>query len=92
MVGFKFGMLHGGMLDPTTRLVRSSASLVVLSDPDFMRGYHAGRHYHFFEGGNEQRPTDAYLVEQLNEWALEYPTWHEPEQTFRIRSAAEWVI
>lgn len=38
MVGFKLGMIHGGMLDSVARLLRSSASLVVLCDPDFTRG------------------------------------------------------
>lgn len=84
MVGFKLGMVHGGMLDPATRAVRSSASLVVLSDADFARGYHAGRRYYFFEGGNEHRLTDGLLVEHINSWALERHEWREPEQTFRF--------
>jgi hypothetical protein len=84
MVGFKLGMIHDGMLDPVTRLVRSSASLVVLRDVDFTRGYHAGRRYYFFEGGSEERLTDARLVEHINAWALEYHEWREPEATFRF--------
>lgn len=84
MVSFKLGMVHGGMLDPVTRAVRSSASLVVLRDASFTRGYQAGRYYYFFEGGNEQRLTDGLLVEHLNSWALEYHAWREPEQTFRF--------
>lgn len=84
MVGFKLGMIHGGMLDPRTLQLRSSASLVVLCDRDFTRGYHAGRRYYFFEGGNEQRLTDALLTEHINSWALERHEWREPEQTFRF--------
>jgi hypothetical protein len=84
MVGLKIGMIHGGMLDPATRLVRSSASLVVLRDSDFTRGYQAGRRYYFFEGGNEERLTDARLVEFINSWALEYHDWREPEQCLRF--------
>lgn len=84
MVGFFIGMVHGGMLDPVSRQVRSSASLVVLRDPDFTRGYHAGRRYYFFEGGCEERLTDARLVEHINSWALEYHEWREPESTLRF--------
>src|SRR6266567_5846701 len=41
MVGFKLGMIHGGMLDPAILRLRPSASLVVLRGPDFTRSYHA---------------------------------------------------
>ena len=84
MVGFFIGMVHGGMLDPATHAVRSSASLVVLRDPDFAKGYHAGRRYHFFEGGNEERLSDARLVEYINAWALEYHEWRDPEPVLRF--------
>jgi hypothetical protein len=84
MVGFKLGMIHGGMLDPVTSLLRSSSSLVVLCDANFTRGYQAGRYYYFFEEGNNERLTDARLVEDINSWALEYHEWREPEQTFRF--------
>ncbi len=60
------------------------ASLVVLRDPDFIRGYHAGRRYYFFEGGNEQRLTDALLTEHINSWVLERHEWRCPEQTIRF--------
>jgi len=84
MVGFKLGIVHGGMLDPATLQLRTSASLVVLDDPDFTKGYHAGRHYYFFEGGNERRLTDGLLTEYINGWALEYHRWREPEGCLRF--------
>jgi len=83
-VGFYLGIVHGGMLDSKTRQLRSSASLVILADPDFAKGYHAGRRYYFFEAPpDEQRMTDAFLVEAINGWALEYPRWNEPEACLR---------
>lgn len=59
--------------------------LLILNDPDFTRGYHAGQRYNFFEGSNAERLTDAQLVEYINAWALEYHEWREPEQVFRFR-------
>jgi hypothetical protein len=84
MIGFKLGMMHGGMLDPATKQLRSSASLVVLSDPDFTAGYHAGRRYRFFEGRDEPRLTDGSLSGFVNSWALEYHEWDEPEPTLHF--------
>ncbi len=85
MVGFFIGMVHGGMYyNPLTRELRSSEALVILRDADFTRGYHAGRRYYFFEGGDEQPLTDALLVEFINTWALEYHEWREPESCLRF--------
>jgi len=84
MAGFFIGMVHGGMYHPLTRELRSSEDLIILSDPDFTRGYHAGRRYHFFAGGDEERLTDARLVEYINSWALEYHEWREPEGCLRF--------
>src|SRR5579859_2575367 len=47
MVGFKFGMVHGGMLDPATLQLRTLESAVVLRDADFTQGYWAGRRGYF---------------------------------------------
>src|SRR5438046_228801 len=38
-VGFYVGMLHGGFL------AKPSETLVVLTDPDFTKGYYVGRDY-----------------------------------------------
>jgi hypothetical protein len=72
MLGFELGMCHGG------QLVRPSDTLVILTDPDFTKGYYfveaplAGRHL-----------TDRLFIEAVTNWAAEYPTWHEPEETLR---------
>lgn len=71
MLGFELGMIHGGMIDPITRELRSSASLVNLTDPDFTKGY------------EEQHPTDTWLMGVIHEWALGYHTWREPDETLR---------
>src|SRR2546425_7783163 len=77
-VGFYLGMLHGGYL------VRPSDTLVVLTDPDFTKGYHVGRDYYFTEALLEgRRLTDRLFNEAVHEWALGYPTWHEPDETLR---------
>ncbi len=34
-----------------SKWLRSSASLVIVTNSCFMRSYHAKRHYYFFEGG-----------------------------------------
>jgi hypothetical protein len=82
MLGFELGMIHGGMIDPITREIRSSVSLVNLTDPDFTKGYWVGREYYFFEAPpEEQHPTDTWLMGVIHEWALGYHTWHEPKET-----------
>ncbi|MBA2284290.1 MAG: hypothetical protein H0W02_02285 [Ktedonobacteraceae bacterium] len=79
MVGFNIGMLHGGMLNPCTHEVRPYGDLVIITDNDFRRGYHAGRRYRYFEClPAYERMTDAFLVETINSWALEYHEWKEP--------------
>ena len=40
--GFYFGMVHGGMIEPGTHALRICPAIVVLTDPDFARGYEAG--------------------------------------------------
>lgn len=78
MVGFKLGMLHG------VHLVRPADTLVILTDPDFTRGYHVGRDYYFVEAPLEGRHlTDRLFNEAVNNWALDYSTWHEPKETLR---------
>src|SRR5689334_276346 len=49
MIGFKLGMLHGGWLS------QQDETLVVLSDPDFRKGYQVGRNYHYIEALPEGR-------------------------------------
>lgn len=83
-VGFYLGMLHGGMLDPVTGLLRPSETLVVLTDPDFTKGYHVGRDYCFTEALLEGRHlSDQLFNEAVHTWALDYATWHESDKTLR---------
>lgn len=84
MLGFELGMIHGGMIEPITCELRSSASLVNLIDPDFTKGYSVGLEYYFFEAPPEEKhPSDTWLVGVIHEWALGYYTWHEPAETLR---------
>ncbi len=83
-VGFYLGMVHGGMLDPTTCLLRPSETLVVLTDPDFSQGYHVGRDYYFTEALLEGRQlTDTLFIEAINSLALDHATYHDPEEVIR---------
>jgi len=84
MVGFNLGMLHGGMIDPVTCQHRPSDTLVVLTDPDFTKGYHVGRDYYFVEAPLENRHlSDRLFNEAVHEWALDSSTWREPAETLR---------
>ena len=56
-VGFYLGMLHGGWL------VQPSDTLVVLTDPDFAKGYQQGRQ-------ERQQLTDSTLTFMIHQWAL----------------------
>lgn len=59
-------------------------TLIVLTDPDFTKGYHVGRDYYFVEAPLEGRHlTDRLFNEAISSWALDYSTWHEPEETLR---------
>ncbi len=56
-LGFYLGMLHGGWL------VRPSDTLVVLTDPDFTKGYQQGCQH-------EQPLTADTLMRTIYQWAL----------------------
>src|ERR1700693_5841427 len=77
MVGFKLGMVHGGWLS------QPSPTLVLLTDPDFTKGYYVGREYCFTEAVHERRIfSDRLFNDALHEWATTCHTWHEPHETF----------
>jgi hypothetical protein len=77
-LGFYLGMVHGGWL------VRPSDTLVILTDPDFAKGYHIGRDYCFTEAPLQDRHlTDRVFTEAVHEWAVEYATWHDSEEVLR---------
>jgi hypothetical protein len=60
-LGFYLGMLHGGWL------VLPSDTLVVLTDPDFTKGYQQGRR-------EDQQLTDSTLTSMIHQWALAHLT------------------
>ena len=68
-VGFYLGMVHGGMLDPATRQLRTCHTFVVLTDPDFTEGYERGRQ-------ERQQLTDSTLTFMIHQWALSRVTGH----------------
>ena len=83
-IGFYLGIAHGGMIDPQTLAVRTAGTLVILTDPDFTKGYYVGRDYYFTEAPLEGRPlSDRLFIAAVHNWALEYHTWHEPDETLR---------
>ena len=78
MLGFELGMVRGG------QLVHQTDTLVTLTDPDFTKGYHVGRDHYFTEAPLEGRHlTDRLFIEAVREWARDYPTWYEPDETLR---------
>jgi hypothetical protein len=77
-IGFYLGMLHGGYL------VHPSDTLVVLTDPDFTKGYYVGRDYYFTEAPLEGRHlTDRLFIEAINSLALDYHAYHDSEGVIR---------
>lgn len=86
LVGFFLGMVHGGILDPVTGLLRPDVTtLVRLNDPDLTRGYRAGRVWFFYEADpNERRLTDSYLMQRLHELARDRSSFKEEQGTINF--------
>lgn len=84
MLGFELGMIYGGMIDPITHELRSLAGLVILTDPDFAKGYEVGRDYCFNEAPLEGRTfSDTLFCQSVQEWAKGYAEWHDPDAVLR---------
>lgn len=85
-VGFFLGMVHGGILDPETGLLRLNlTTLVYLSDPYTIRGYRAGRVWFFYEANpNECRLTDTYIMQRFHELATESHTFRDVQGTINF--------
>ena len=67
---FLLGMLHGGVLSPTTGLLRPHVTtLVVMTHYEFARGYNVGRRWFFFDAmPNEDRLyTDVQVMQELQD-------------------------
>jgi hypothetical protein len=83
-LGFYLGMIHGGIIDPRTHQLRAADAVVVLKDPDFIKGYQVGREYYFHEAPEHEKcVTDAYLIDTIHGWALGYHEWQERKQVLR---------
>jgi hypothetical protein len=79
MIGLKLGMVHGGWL------TEPAGTLMVLTDPDFTKGYWVGRDYHFTEAILEGRIfSDRLFCEAVHEWALGYSEWHDAPGVLRF--------
>ena len=82
-VSFWLGMIHGGVLLRNGQVRPGITSLVTLQDRQCIRGYYAGREYHFVEAEtDEQRMmTDTHVLEQCRELAREYGTYRDSQAT-----------
>jgi hypothetical protein len=78
MLGFELGMVHGGYL------TQPSDTLVVLTDPDFAKGYEVGKDYCFNEAALEGRVfSDTLFFQSVQEWAEGYAEWRDPDAVLR---------
>jgi hypothetical protein len=78
MLGFELGMVHGGYL------THPCDTLVVLTDPDFAKGYEVGRDYCFNEAPLEGRIfSDILFCQSVQEWAKGYAEWRDPDAVLR---------
>ena len=84
-VGYWLGRIHGGVLLPDGSLYPGVSSLVTPQDRYCIRGYDAGRHYHFAEAetDEERTMTDTHVLEQCRELATEYGTYQDSQGTLR---------
>lgn len=79
MLGFELGMVHGGYL-----AAKNADVLIILTDPDFQKGYAVGREYCFHEAPLEGRIfSDTLYCEAVREWATQYASWQEPDAVLR---------
>ncbi len=83
-IGYFIGMLHGGMLSPSTRQLRPEVTtLVTFTNKDTARGYRVGREFFFHEAEPEERRyTDERLIERFRELVREYPHFRSKKRTW----------
>ena len=73
-VCFFLGMLHGGVLSPTTEQLRPQVTtLVVLTNADCARGYDVGRRWYFVDAMPDENRvyTDEQVMETLRQLVQE---------------------
>ncbi len=74
--GFYLGMIHGGYLNSKNKGQSGTESLVILTDPDFTKGYWVGRDYYYTEALPEGRIfSDTLFCQAIHEWALDFREW-----------------
>ena len=83
-IGFLLGMYHGGVLEPSTGLLRLNVTtLVHLDHRDARRGYRAGRTFFFVDAEpHECRMTESGLLERLHESVTDMTRWKDAEGTW----------
>lgn len=73
---FFLGMLHGGVLSPTTGLLRPDVTtLVVITHQEFARGYNVGRRWYFFDGmpDEERSYTEERVMQEMSGLVADVP-------------------
>jgi hypothetical protein len=85
-LGFYFGMVHGGILMPSSGQLRSDVTaLVTLTHPNTKHGYSVARRDHFYYADVTYIRTESALLKELSEIVfdlLSYPddsdSWYYP--------------
>ncbi len=80
-IGYFIGMLHGGMLSPSTQQLRPEVTPLV-TNKDNARGYRVGREFFCEAEPEERRYTDERLIEQFRELVREYPHFRSKKRTW----------
>ncbi len=73
---FWLGMLHGGVLSPTTGLLRPDVTtLVVITHHEFARGYNVGRRWYFFDAMSDEdrHYTEVRVMQDLRDLVADIP-------------------
>ena len=89
-VGFRLGVVHGGVLLPDGTRRPDVTTLVTLHDHEVKRGYAAGREYFFTETDGERvwHWTEEHVLERLCELAEEYGMYQDAECIIRFSIGA----
>ena len=73
---FFLGVLHSGVLSPTTGLLRPDVTtLVVLTHQEFARGYNVGRRWYFFDAmpDEERHYTEECVLQEVCDLFADVP-------------------
>jgi hypothetical protein len=73
---FFLGVLHSGVLSPTTGLLRPDVTtLVVLTHQEFARGYNVGRRWYFFDAmpDEERHYTEERVLQEVCDLFADVP-------------------